>query len=169
MATMDSLLAEITDLRKEIKSLAKIVRKVRAHQEDPTGEKVKARTENSGFNRPQPVSDKLRTFLGLADGEMISRSQVTRKVNQYIKEHDLKHPDNGRIIVMDDKLKTLLDPPEGVQVTFLTMQKYISPHYIKDEPVEAEKPSTAPASTSEEAPAKKVVKRPVVKKPVAKA
>lgn len=163
-ATMESLQAEILALRADVKNLAKMIRKVRSVQDDPTGEKTKARSENNGFNRALQISDKLREFLGAEEGQLVSRSEVTRRVNQYIKANNLKHPDNGRIIILDDKLTDLLAPPEGVQVTFLNMQKYISPHYIKTEAPTSEESSTEAAA---EAPAKKVVKRPVVKKPKA--
>ena len=51
MATLESLSADIASLRSDVKNLAKLVRKVRNHQEDPTGEKSKERTKNNGFNR----------------------------------------------------------------------------------------------------------------------
>lgn len=165
--TMESLFNEITALRSEMKSLAKIVRKVRATQEDPTGEKAAERSKNNGFNRLNEVDSVLREFLSLAEGEMISRSDATRRVNQYVKDNGLKHPDNARVIILDDKLKALLAPPEDVQVTVLTIQKYLSPHFIKVE-TPAKKPAT-PAADGEIAEAKKetvkkIVKRPVVRK-----
>lgn len=166
-ATIETLQAEILALRADVKNLAKMIRKVRSVQDDPTGEKTKARSENNGFNRALGISDKLREFLGTEEGQLVSRSEVTRRVNQYIKANNLKHPDNGRIIILDDKLTDLLAPPEGVQVTFLNMQKYISPHYVKTadpSPTDGEASTSAPEPTAE-APAKKVVKRPVVRKP----
>lgn len=167
-ATIETLQTEILALRADVKNLAKMIRKVRSVQDDPSGEKTKARSENNGFNRALQISEKLREFLGVEAGQLVSRSEVTRRVNQYIKSNNLKHPDNGRIIIMDDKLTDLLAPPEGVQVTFLNVQKYISPHYIKTETETETEAVAAPAETvSETAPVKKVVKRPVVKKPKA--
>jgi upstream activation factor subunit UAF30 len=32
---------------------------------------------------------------------------------------------------LDDKLRALLEPPADIQVTYLNLQKYLSPHYIK--------------------------------------
>lgn len=169
MATMDSLMTELTALRAEIKSLTKIVRKVRSHQEDPTGEKAAARSKSNGFNRDVEVDADLRAFLGLADEELISRSQVTKRINAYVKDNNLKHPENGRVIIMDDKLRALLNPPEDVQVTFLNLQKYLSPHYVKKTPAPTETPAAAEVSAPVDAPktVKKVVKRPVVKKATA--
>jgi len=127
----EAILSEITAIRNEIKALAKIVRKIKATQEDPTGEKSSNRAKNNGFNREQKISDKLREFLGLAEGVLVSRSSVTRAINKYVKDNGLKHLDNGRVLVLDQKLRDLLEPPADVQVTFLNLQKYLSPHYTK--------------------------------------
>jgi chromatin remodeling complex protein RSC6 len=62
---------------------------------------------------------------------MISRSEVTRRINAYVTANNLKHPDNGRVIILDNRLTELLEPPSGLQITFLNIQKYLSPHYIK--------------------------------------
>ena len=157
-----TMVTEIASLRSEIKSLTKLVRKIRAHQEDPSGEKAKARAVNNGFNRTLEITPKLREFLALADDESISRSEVTRSINKYINENGLKHPDNGRVIILDAKLIDLLAPPEGVQVTFLNIQKYLSPHYIKV-PKE-EKADTPPPTPSVETPAT-TKKKVIVRKP----
>ena len=159
MASMnfETFTNEIASLRSEMTKLIKIVRKIRSHQEDPNGEKAAARSKSNGFNREVEVGDELRTFLGLEEGQLISRSEVTKRINAYVKENGLKHADNGRVIVLDDKLRALLKPPGEVQVTFLNLQKYISPHYVK-------KVAEAPAVDAAPKVVKKVVKRPVVKK-----
>lgn len=128
---MESILTEIAALRNDIKALAKIVRKVRATQEDPTGEKSSTRAKNNGFNREQQISEKLRAFMGLPEGQLVSRSSVTRAINKYVKDKGLKDPANGRVIVLDETLRALLEPPADVEVTFLNLQKYLSPHYTK--------------------------------------
>ena len=125
------ILNEIAALRSDIKSLSKLVRKVKSKQDDPSGERAKARAENNGFNRKQKISDTLRSFLGLETEELVSRSYVTRAINKYITERGLKHPENGRVIMLDDTLRNLLQPPEDIQVTFLNLQKYLSHHYTK--------------------------------------
>jgi|TARA_R110000824_G_scaffold140303_2_gene306077 chromatin remodeling complex protein RSC6 len=131
--SFETIQTEITALRNDIKNLAKLVRKVKNTQEDPDGEKAKARAANNGFNRKQDVTPKLREFLGLPAEELISRSEVTKFITKYIAEQGLKHPENGRQIVLDGKLRELLAPPAEVVVTYLNLQKYLSPHYIKKE------------------------------------
>ena len=129
--SLETIQTEIAALRADVKSLVKLVRKVKSVQDDPSGEKAKARAANNGFNRKQEITPKLREFLALPAEELISRSEVTKFVNAYIIEKGLKHPDNGRQIILDDKLRDLLAPPADVVVTYLNLQKYLSPHYIK--------------------------------------
>ena len=66
--TRDSCLTEIAALRSDIKSLTKIVRKIKAKLDDPTGEKSSKRAKNNGFNREQKISEDLRKFLVLTEG-----------------------------------------------------------------------------------------------------
>jgi upstream activation factor subunit UAF30 len=131
--SLETVLAEITALRADVKSLTKIVRKIKAKQDDPDGTKAASRAKNNGFNREQAISPKLREFLGVEEGKLVSRSFVTRAINNYVTEKGLKHPDNGRVLVLDDKLRDLLQPPADTQVTFLNLQKFLSPHYTKVE------------------------------------
>ena len=147
-------------LAKEIKALRKDVRKIRQHIEDPLGEKQAARTQNNGFNKPLDVSPELRQFLGLAADEKISRSQVTTRINAYVTEKGLKA---GQNISLDATLKALLNPPEDVQITFLNIQKYINPHYVKEAKApRAKKTTETPAG--EPAPPKEKKMRPKVAK-----
>jgi len=133
MSLDSTIQTELTAIRNEIKTLTKLVRKIKNTQEDPDGEKAKKRSENNGFNRKQEITPKLREFLALPEGELISRSEVTKFINKYITEKGLKHPENGRQIILDDTLRALLAPPADVQVTYLNLQKFLSPHYVKKE------------------------------------
>ena len=163
MATTTASTVTFDDLMKELKAIRKDLRKIKAHIEDPTGEKKVSRSQNNGFNKPLQVTPKLREFLKLPEGELISRSQVTRKINDYVTEKGLKA---GQNISLDATLKELLNPPADVQVTFLNIQKFINPHYIKEEkPVEEKK--AKPAAEEKPKEEKPVVKKPTVKKPVA--
>lgn len=131
--SLETIQTELAALRSDIKSLSKIVRKIKAKQDDPNGEKSANRAKNNGFNREQKISDKLRAFLELPEGATVSRSTVTKAINKYVKDKGLKHPNNGRVLVLDQKLRDLLEPPADVQITFLNLQKYLSPHYTKIE------------------------------------
>jgi upstream activation factor subunit UAF30 len=147
-------------LDKELKAIRKELRKIKAHIEDPNGEKAKARSENNGFKKPLKVSPALHSFLKLGPDERISRADVTKKVNLYLEEHKLK---NGQLITLDDTLKGLLNPPADTQITFLNIQKYINPHFVKEpkEPKEgATKRKAADAPAEPKADRPKVAKKP---------
>jgi len=131
--SIETIQTELAALRTDVKNLAKLIRKIKSTQDDPDGEKARVRAANNGFNRKQDVTPKLRAFLELPEGELVSRSEVTKSINKYITDKGLKHPDNGRQIILDDTLRDLLAPPADVQVTYLNLQKYLSPHYIKKE------------------------------------
>ena len=120
---------KIDVLTTAVKSLAKLIRKMKNVQEDPDGLKAKERAKNNGFNRPLEVSTKLREFLEMGADETISRSEVTKRINVYVSTHGLKSPTNGRVILLDDNMRALLQPPAGLEITFLNIQKYLTPHY----------------------------------------
>jgi chromatin remodeling complex protein RSC6 len=130
MSEIDNVLKEIKLMRRELHKVFKIL-------DDPTGEKAKSRSEKNGFKKPLKITDDLRAVIGLAPDELVSRSEVTTKINEYAKTHNLK---NGQEIIMDDTLKALLTPPEGTKVTFMNLQTYLNKHYVKDPPVVEEKP-----------------------------
>ena len=171
--TLETLNIALEAIAKEQRALRKDIRKIRQYIEDPTGEKQEARTKNNGFNKPQKVTDALRSFLSLGPEDMISRSQVSNHMNKYFETNGLKA---GQKITLDDKLKALLEVPEGVQLTFLNLQHYLSKHYIK-EVVEKkprakkvpETPVSGDATTEAAAPPKEKKVRPKVAKPAASA
>ena len=132
MATVEELMALMDEQFKEIKAIRKDLRKIRQHIEDPTGEKAALRSQNNGFRKPQVVSEDLRAFLKLGPEDRISRADVTKKINKYATDNNLKQ---GQNLTLDESLQKLLTPPEGTQVTFLNIQKYINRHYIKEVPV----------------------------------
>lgn len=135
-------MASLESLEHSIKSLHKDVRKILAHLNDPTGEKAEARSKNNVFKRPMKVSQELQEFLGISVDTQISRSDVTKAISAYTKEHNLK---NGQQINLDDKLRSLFDiHDDETKVTYLNMQRFLRRHYIKDEA-----PTPAPTSTPE--------------------
>jgi len=126
--TVASLLGHVKRLDKrvhrEIKDARKRKRRVKA---EDGAEGSKPRTP-SIFERPVQVTDELCTFLGLAKGTLISRSQVTKLVNNYVKEKNLKEKHS---ITPDAALRALLALPEGVLLTYFNLQKYLNHHYVK--------------------------------------
>lgn len=160
--THDDLVRDFLKLQVEFKRLQKLVKKMNKSEtvDDDAPKKL------SGFAKPMPMSPALCEFLGVEKDAKMSRTDVTKELNAYIKKEQLQNSENKREISLDNKLKTILDVPTDVTLTFFNLQKYMSPHFMKEAPV-SEQPSEVEPPSEEETPPtpKKIVKK-VVKKVV---
>lgn len=89
----------------------------------------------SGFAKPGPVSDELRSFLKLDKDELISRTNVTKRINQYCKDNGLQNEKDKRILNADKTLMKLLRLKKGEELTFFNLQKYMKIHFPNKEGV----------------------------------
>ena len=62
----------------------------------------------SGFVKPTYISNELATFLGKSIGTEMSRVEVSKDINNYIRANNLQDKINGRKINCDAKLRNLL-------------------------------------------------------------
>lgn len=114
-------------LQKELKTLAKSGRR---------NKKTTTRSP-SGFVKPTLISDDLAAFLNKEKGIQMARTDVTREINAYIREHNLQDKQNGRRIIADQKLTRLLNLQTNDELTYFNLQKYMSPHFHKETPAVA--------------------------------
>jgi len=135
-----SLLANLVQIEKLVKVAMPLVKRLqKKHEKDlkmaeKSKKKKRARDPNaqpSGFARPGPVSAELRGFLGMKDDELIARTQVAKKISEYINEKGLKNPDNQKEIVLDKKLSKLFKVDEGTKVEFFKIQSFLTSHFVK--------------------------------------
>lgn len=85
----------------------------------------------SGFVKPTRISDELAKFLGKSVGTEMARTDVSKEINAYIRANNLQRPDNGRFIVPDAKLTTLLKLGKDDELSYFNLQRYMKPHFIK--------------------------------------
>ncbi|XP_076909372.1 uncharacterized protein LOC143566603 isoform X1 [Bidens hawaiensis] len=83
----------------------------------------------SGLMAPVPLSEALLKFLGTGE-DALARSDVVKRIWDYIKQNNLQDPSDKRRILCDDKLKELFDVDT---FTGFTVSKLLSPHFIKAE------------------------------------
>lgn len=109
-------------LSKEWDKQQKIIDKVQKKRQN-------AKNSPSGFAKPNKISDELCDFIGEPHGTEKSRTDITRFINAYIKEHKLNKPENKRFILPDDKLRKILNVNESEEINYFILQKLISHHF----------------------------------------
>ena len=125
-----SLLASV---KQEARALEKrLTRELKVAQKTAQKKKTgKGNRAPSGFVKPTLITDELAAFLGRDKGTEMARTEVTREINKYIRDHKLQDPDNGRKINPDSKLATLLKLGKKDELTYFNLQRYMSPHFAK--------------------------------------
>ena len=125
--TTSALLSQIKKLEKRVHREMKDARKRRRRVKlDENGVEIKRAP--SIFERPTQVTAELLTFLGRPAGTLMSRSEVTKAVNEYVKAHNLK---DKHAINPDAPLRSLLSVPANENLTYFNLQRYLNRHYVK--------------------------------------
>ena len=141
------VLGRLTGLREVVSTMITEVKKLekRVHREIKDARKRRRRVKVEGeegakprgpsiFEIPTKVTEELCVFLGKPKGTLISRSNVTREINNYVKEKNLK---NKHDIKPDAALKKLLRLTDADNLTYFNLQRYLNTHYVKEPKVVA--------------------------------
>ncbi len=124
---------QISNLQQNLKQLEKSVKKqMKGLKKEAIKNKNKGNRKPSGFARPSKVTKELCNFMNKDEGTEIARTEVTKALVSYIKEHKLENTDNSKIITPDNKLKELLGIEEGQELTYFTIQKFMNKHFVKN-------------------------------------
>jgi chromatin remodeling complex protein RSC6 len=132
---------EWRDVQTEIKKLQKDIVKQMKESTKVNNKKKAAKVVNadkpkrnpSGFAKPAALSKELCDFLKQPYGTEMARTDVTKFLTKYIKEHSLQQESDKRIIKPDAPLYKLLGlTNESEQITYFNLQKYMKPHFPKE-------------------------------------
>ena len=124
--SLNELAPEMKKMEKQVARLEKKAERRRRRKTGADGEKKANPT--TVFTKPVEITKELCVFLQLAPGTQISRSDVTRGVMKYAKEHQLT---DKQTIKPDATLRKLLGLTEKDNLTILNLQKYLKGHYVK--------------------------------------
>jgi upstream activation factor subunit UAF30 len=138
LAKLQQLGVLISSLKAEYRVLEKKwSRELKTAQKQSSKRKRKAGNRApSGFVKPTRISEELAKFLGKDPNTEMARTEVTRDINKYIRNHNLQDKENGRKINPDTKLASLLKLKKTDELTYFNLQRYMSPHFAKAVPVE---------------------------------
>lgn len=139
LSKLQSLTTHIASLKSEFRNLEKrSIRELKVAQKANAKRKRKSTNRApSGFVKPTLISNELASFLNKPVGTEMARTEVTREINGYIREHNLQDKENGRKINPDKKLASLLKITSGDELTYFNLQRYMSPHFAKSQKAEA--------------------------------
>lgn len=131
-ATVQSLTTQLSTIRTEFKNLTKVVnREMKLAAKSSRRKRTGGNKQPSGFVKPTLITDELSSFLGRGKGTEMARTEVTKEINQYIRDNKLQDSTNGRHINPDKKLSKLLGYKGEETLTYFNLQKYLSPHFVK--------------------------------------
>jgi hypothetical protein len=129
--TVIEMRKRLRDALREVKEVRKFLVKYKNIQYKP---KRTRESHNTGLEKLRPISESMALFASsaLPNGEdweysatQKSRYDVTNVLCTYIKENELRDPDNRTIITPDAKLKELLQIEDDIVLKYPTMQKYL--------------------------------------------
>jgi len=81
---------------------------------------------NSAFMAPVQPDEALAKVVG---SQPLPRTEITKKIWDYIREHNLQDPANKRVIRADDLLRPVFDGKS--EVTMFEMTKLVNGHIRK--------------------------------------
>jgi chromatin remodeling complex protein RSC6 len=133
VSQLNVMKSQITSIQHNIKQLEKGLKKqIKGLKKEAAKSKVKVNRSPSGFAKPSKVTKELCSFMNKSEGTEIARTEVTKALVAYIKEHKLENSKNSKIISPDDKLKDLLGIEDGEELNYFNIQKYMNKHFVKN-------------------------------------
>ena len=130
LKTLQTTLKELTIYTTKLEKRVAKEQKVLQKKAQGKGKRKNAGNKSpSGFSKPGPISDELRTFLGVGKDELVARTEVTKKINTYCREKGLQDKNDKRKLLPDKTLTKLLRIGKGDELTFFNLQKYMKVHF----------------------------------------
>ncbi len=125
-------------IMRNINNIISRINKVIVHEHSKKKPRNTTNAGKGGFNKPLPVPEVLRKFIGINEDELMSRPQVTKLLNQKFQELDLmkKEKDDNdkviKIIILDKATAKKLHRTNGDKIRTKDIQTFISQFYHEE-------------------------------------
>lgn len=97
----------------------KVEKKLRKHKDKKTG-----------ITKPCGLSESLCIFLNVPCDTKMSRTDVTKRINKYIKEENLYDKHDRRKFIVNKVLSELLNIEQNESISFFSIQQKMNPHFF---------------------------------------
>lgn len=86
---------------------------------------------NSGIQKSHPAHAHLAAFMGMQEGDPVSRVDALKAISAYVREHDLQVPNNRRTFYLKGDLHTLF--PDHETMGYTQIMASIGPFFNKSQ------------------------------------
>ena len=131
-ANFQLIMNTVAALKVNMKNIDKLTTRV-VKEAAKSSKKKKVSNGLSGFEKPTLISNELASFFGKDKDTRMARTEVSKLIHEYVKEHKLQKEDNRRVIRPDGKLqKLLVIDTAKEELTYFNLQKYLKKHFRKE-------------------------------------
>jgi len=131
-ANFQLIMNTVAALKVNMKNIDKLTTRV-VKEAAKSSKKKKVSNGLSGFEKPTLISNELAAFFGKDKDTRMARTEVSKLIHEYVKEHKLQKEDNRRVIRPDGKLqKLLVIDTAKEELTYFNLQKYLKKHFRKE-------------------------------------
>ena len=140
-AIENSVVVDLKVMKADLKNLQKDLVKLQKVNAASNGKRKRAKPalnadgtvaprRCSGLQKPTGISDQLADFLNISRGTLLPRMEVTRRINEYIKEHNLQNPNDRRKLLPNKELHAVLGTTADTEVSYFNYQGFLKGHFI---------------------------------------
>jgi chromatin remodeling complex protein RSC6 len=129
LGCISSMKQQLLDLTKRIRTYERASeRKIKTLTRE-LNKKKRATKQPSGFAKPVQISPSLCEFMNKPYGTEMARTAVTKFIIAYIKTNGLESKENKKMITLDSQLSVLFNEPQGSEIDYFSIQKYMNTHF----------------------------------------
>lgn len=116
---------------KEVKQLQSAIKSGGRRKRNNVNNPNASERKPKGIAWPGPLSSELAAFLKVEPDTQLARTQVIKRLAEYIRTQNLQNPQDKRLIVPDKALQQLLKFPENFDepISYFNLQRLLKHHF----------------------------------------
>jgi hypothetical protein len=122
---------QLSEIQSKVRFLEKNITKELKNKSKPEKRQTTLKIQPSGFDKQSRITDEMCLFIGKPLGSLMSLTELTQFITNYIRDNKLQDMTARKIIKPNEaliKVLRLKSPDE--EVTYFNLQKYLNIHFI---------------------------------------